>query len=307
VQELVRFADEARVRHRIAFLPNYDMAMAQTLLPGCDVWLNNPLRPLEACGTSGMKSALNGGLNLSIKDGWWDEWFDGENGWAIPTADGVEDPDRRDELEAAALYDLIEHSVARRFYDRDAAGLPTRWIEMVRHTLTTLGPKVLAGRMVQDYVHQLYEPAARSSRAASADSFAGSKELAGWTTRVRELWPNVAIEHVDAAADEAGEDAAVRLGGGLRIRALVQIGELAPDEVRVQAVFGRVDEDDQLRSSSLATLEHLGVDDLGRNRYEGVINLDQSGPFGYTVRAVPTHPLLSGPAEMGLATLPHSE
>ena len=309
VQELVRFADEARVRHRIAFLPNYDMAMAQTLLPGCDVWLNNPLRPLEACGTSGMKSALNGGLNLSILDGWWDEWFDGENGWAIPTADGVEDPDRRDELEASALYDLIEHKVARGFYDRDAAGLPTRWIEMVRHTLTTLGPKVLAGRMVQDYVRELYQPAAHSSRAAAADGFAGSRELAGWQTRVRQVWPQVAIEHVDAAAepDGSGEGSAARLGGGLRIRALVQIGELAPDEVQVQAVFGRVDEDDQLRSSAIASLEHLGVDDLGRNRYEGVIHLDQSGPFGYTVRAVPTHRLLSSQAEMGLATLPRSE
>jgi starch phosphorylase len=308
VQELVRFADDPRVRHRIAFLPNYDMAMAQSLLPGCDVWLNNPLRPLEACGTSGMKAALNGGLNLSIKDGWWDEWFDGENGWAIPTADGVEDPDRRDELEAAALYDLIEHSVARRFYDRDAAGLPTRWIEMVRHTLGTLGPKVLAGRMVQDYVQKLYEPAARSSRAAAADDFAGSRELAAWTTRVRKLWPQVAIEHVDAEPDGEGDGGGrrPRLGGGLRIRALVQIGELAPDEVEVQAVFGRVDEDDQLRSSSIATLEHLGVDEIGRNRYEGVIHLDQSGPFGYTVRAVPKHRLLSSSAEMGLATLPYS-
>jgi starch phosphorylase len=308
VQELVRFADEARVRHRIAFLPNYDMAMAQTLLPGCDVWLNNPLRPLEACGTSGMKAALNGGLNLSIRDGWWDEWYDGENGWAIPTADGVEDPDRRDELEAAALYDLIEHSVSRRFYDRDSAGLPTRWIEMVRHTLTSLGPKVLAGRMVQDYVQKLYEPAALSSRAATADGFEGAKQLAVWSTRVRKLWPQVAIEHVEASAEPNGADGAgaARLGGGLRIRALVQIGELAPDEVHVQAVFGRVDEDDQLRSASIAALVHVGVDDLGRNRYEGVISLEQSGPFGYTVRVVPYHRLLSSAAEMGLATLPHS-
>jgi starch phosphorylase len=309
VQELVRFADDTRVRHRIAFLPNYDMAMAQTLLPGCDVWLNNPLRPLEACGTSGMKSALNGGLNLSIKDGWWDEWYDGENGWAIPTADGVEDPDRRDEIEAAALYDLIEQSVARRFYDRDAAGLPTRWIEMVRHTLTTLGPKVLAGRMVQDYVQRLYAPAAVSSRIASAEDYAGSRELASWRTRVQLLWPQVAIEHVDAAAepDAQGEGGgAARLGGGLRIRALIQISELAPDEVEVQAVFGRVDEHDQLRSTSIAQLEHIGVDEIGRNRYEGVVHLEESGPFGYTVRAVPKHRMLSSSAELGLATLPYT-
>ena len=100
IQAIVQLADDPEVRHRIAYLPNYDIAMAQPLYPGCDVWLNNPLRPYEACGTSGMKAALNGGLNLSILDGWWDEWYDGENGWAIPSADGVVDPDHRDDLEA---------------------------------------------------------------------------------------------------------------------------------------------------------------------------------------------------------------
>ena len=108
IQEMVEFADDPEIRHRIAFLPGYDIGMARYLYWGCDVWLNNPLRPLEACGTSGMKAALNGGLNLSIRDGWWDEWFDGQNGWAIPTADGVADPDRRDEVEARAIYDLLE-------------------------------------------------------------------------------------------------------------------------------------------------------------------------------------------------------
>ena len=160
IQELVRFADDPEVRHRIVFLPNYDIAMAQPLYPGCDVWLNNPLRPYEACGTSGMKAALNGGLNLSILDGWWDEWYDGSNGWAIPSADGVDDTDRRDDLEATALYDLIEKDVAPRFYDVDHDGVPGRWIEMVRHTLKSLGPKVLATRMVRDYVRLLYTPAA---------------------------------------------------------------------------------------------------------------------------------------------------
>ena len=115
------------VRHRIAFLPDYDMSMARLLYWGCDVWLNNPLRPLEACGTSGMKSALNGGLNLSIRDGWWDEWYDGENGWEIPTADGLADEGRRDDLEASALYNLLENSVGPEFYDRDDDGVPTSW------------------------------------------------------------------------------------------------------------------------------------------------------------------------------------
>src|SRR3979490_63587 len=122
IAELVRFTDDPEVRDRIAFLPDYDIGMARYLYWGSDVWLNNPLRPLEACGTSGMKAALNGGLNLSIKDGWWDEWYDGNSGWAIPTADGVVDPDRRDDLEATALYDLIERDMAPRFYDLDEEG-----------------------------------------------------------------------------------------------------------------------------------------------------------------------------------------
>ena len=179
----MRFADDPEVRHRIVFLPNYDIAMAQPLYPGCDVWLNNPLRPYEACGTSGMKAALNGGLNLSILDGWWDEWYDGNNGWAIPSADGVDDADRRDDLEADALYDLIENEVAPRFYDVDEEGVPTRWIEMVRHTLKSLGPKVLATRMVRDYVRELYAPAAAHARACSTPTTPAPRELAAWKTR----------------------------------------------------------------------------------------------------------------------------
>ena len=116
IQDLVRFTDDPEVRHRIAFLPNYDIAMARTLFPGCDVWLNNPLRPLEACGTSGMKAAINGSLNLSVMDGWWDEMYDGENGWAIPTANNDASPEERDDIEAAALYELLETQVAPRFY-----------------------------------------------------------------------------------------------------------------------------------------------------------------------------------------------
>ncbi|MCA4135755.1 alpha-glucan family phosphorylase, partial [Arthrobacter sp. M4] len=116
IQDLVKFTDDPAVRHRIVFLPNYDIAMARTLFPGCDVWLNNPLRPLEACGTSGMKAAINGSLNLSVLDGWWDEMFDGENGWAIPTANNGASPAERDDIEAAALYELLETQVAPRFY-----------------------------------------------------------------------------------------------------------------------------------------------------------------------------------------------
>ncbi len=167
IQQIVRFADDPAVRHRIVFLPDYDMSMARYLYWGCDVWLNNPLRPLEACGTSGMKSALNGGLNLSIRDGWWDELYDGANGWAIPTADGVDDPHRRDDLEANALYELLATQVAPAFYDR-TDGVPHRWVELVRHTLTTLRPQVQATRMVREYVEDWYMPG-RPGGAADRD------------------------------------------------------------------------------------------------------------------------------------------
>ncbi|MFF8772871.1 alpha-glucan family phosphorylase [Kitasatospora sp. NPDC015120] len=310
IQQMVAFADDPAVRHRIVFLPDYDMAMAQHLYPGCDVWLNNPLRPLEACGTSGMKAALNGCLNLSVLDGWWDEWFDGQNGWAIPTADtgeGVLDPDsreaeRRDDIEAAALYDLIEDQVATRFYDRGSDGLPHRWIAMVRHTLVTLGPKVLAGRMVREYVERLYAPAALAQRElAGTGAFRAAHELAEWKARVREAWPVVRVEHVEAdCPDEAQE-----LGSALALRVQVALGPLEPADVEVQVVSGRVDESDRISDARVLALKPVGGPDLdGRTRYEGSLELCRTGPFGYTVRVLPAHPRLASPAELGLVALP---
>jgi starch phosphorylase len=302
VQELVRFTDDPRVRHRIVFLPDYDMRMARLLYPGCDVWLNNPLRPLEACGTSGMKAALNGCLNLSVLDGWWDEWFDGENGWAIPTADGVEDEDRRDQLEAAGLYDLLEHQVAPRFYDHGRHGYPQRWTTMVRHTLATLGPKVLAGRMVRDYVEQLYTPAARSHRAVQGPAAAG---LAEWKRRVRQCWPQVAVDHVETSTDEDSADGTPQVGATLTLRAQVSLGGLEPGDVDVQLVAGRVDSADTLAAPATVSLKPAGRADVaGRYCFEGPLTLDRTGAFGYTVRVLPAHPLLATPAELGLVAFP---
>jgi starch phosphorylase len=293
IQQMVRFADDPAVRHRIAFLPNYDIAMAQALYPGCDVWLNNPLRPFEACGTSGMKAALNGGLNLSILDGWWDEWYDGENGWAIPTADGIDDPDHRDDLEAAALYELIETSVAPRFYERDAEGLPQRWIQMVRHTLATLGPKALATRMVADYVRTLYVPAAHSAEATRGTE---AVELAAFKSRLRESWSGVRVDHVEAS----GVGDCPQVGDEISIRAFVSFGELAPTDVETQLVYGRVSPSDELTDTVVMPLVHAEAYEGGRHRYEGSVRLRRTGPFGYTVRVLPSHPLLASPAELGL-------
>ncbi len=295
IQQMVKFADDPEVRHRIVFLPNYDIAMAQSLYPGCDVWLNNPLRPLEACGTSGMKAALNGCLNLSILDGWWDEWFDGENGWAIPTADGVEDPDHRDDLEAAALYDLVENHVAPRFYD-ESGGLPTRWLEMVVHTLGTLGPKVLATRMVADYVEQLYLPAFTAGRRVSGTGYAGAAELARWKQRVAAGWSGVRVDHVESS----GIGDAPQVGEVLHVGAYLSLGDVDPADVDVQVVHGPVDEADELSPRGSVSLKHTESYEDGRHAFTGDVVLRRTGAFGYTVRVLPSHPLLASPAETGL-------
>ncbi len=308
IQQMVEFADDPAVRHRIVFLPDYDMALGRALVQGCDVWLNNPLRPLEACGTSGMKSALNGGLNLSIRDGWWDEWYDGADGWAIPSADGVEDPERRDELESNALYDMLATTVAPRFYDTGPDGLPRRWLEMVGHTLRALGPRVQASRMVRDYVEGLYIPATRASRALGGvaavhghpQPFAPARELAAWKLRVTRAWGGVRIQHVE------GEDGEQGPGGSLVVRAIVALGGLSPDDVSVEVVYGRVGDADEIISPAISALTLEAGPEDGVARFAGKAELGRPGPFGYTVRVVPRHPLLASDAELGLVTLPEA-
>ena len=303
IQQMVRFSDSPDVRRRIVFLPDYDMAMAHALVQGCDVWLNNPLRPLEACGTSGMKAALNGGLNVSVRDGWWDEWYDGGNGWEIPSADGVSDPTRRDELEATALYELLGKSVAPLFYERDPDGIPQGWVERIRHTFRSLGPKVQAERMVREYVTALYVPAAVSSRdlADASGGFGPARELAAWKRRVVQAWPQVRIEHVETEADGQA------LGSALTVRVSMALGPLTPDDVRVEVVYGRPDDADEIVSPAYAALTAeppaSGVAN-GLVRYSGEVPLDQPGSFGYTVRVLPNHRLLDSRAELGLVTYP---
>jgi glycogen phosphorylase len=309
IQQVVRFADRPEVRHRIAFLPDYDMSMARVLYWGCDVWLNNPLRPLEACGTSGMKSALNGGLNLSIRDGWWDEWYDGANGWEIPSADGLADETRRDELESSALYSLLEEAVTPKFYDRNEHGVPPRWIEMVRHTVQTLGPKVLASRMVRDYVQQYYTPAAESLRRTiaalpdgtgeEANEFGAARELSAYRRRVEAAWPKIEITDVDST----GLPDTPLLGSKLTLTATVRLAGLSPDEVTVQAVVGRVDSGDVLLDPVAVEMSYTGTAEGGNQVFATTTPLPVAGAVGYTVRVLPQHPMLASSSEFGLVTL----
>ncbi|KRF32691.1 alpha-glucan family phosphorylase [Yonghaparkia sp. Soil809] len=300
IQRLVQFASAPELRERIVFLPNYDIAMARLLYPGTDIWLNNPLRPLEACGTSGMKAALNGSLNLSILDGWWNEYYDGENGWAIPTADAAGDGAERDKLEADAMYDLIEHQIAPRFYDRDEEGVPRRWVQSIRHTLSTLSPELSADRMVREYVERLYMPAAEAQRIISQQDHYPAKHLSAWKQRVQAEWPSVSVAHVESGGVESPQ-----LGDELEVRAYVELAGLTPDDVLVEVVHGRARNGDDLadvQRQRLVLVSH----DLGQPAtFAGTVRLARSGPFGYTVRVTPRHELLASPAELGLVAVAH--
>jgi glycogen phosphorylase len=294
IAEFARFASDPRVRHRIAFLPDYDMAMARTLVAGADIWLNNPLRPYEACGTSGMKAAMNGSLNLSIRDGWWDECYDGRNGWAIPSADDPSIPaERRDQLEASAIFDLLEHEIVPMFYDR-SGGLPSGWIGMVKHNLVTLGPVVLAGRMVRQYTEDYYLPAAERSWRLQENGFAGARDLAAWKERVTAAWSGVMIREVSSGQQERS------LGSRLTVRAVVELGALEPEDVEVQVAYGPVDDADEVPDVDILPLKQDGYVDQGGWAFEGEVPLLTPGAFGYTVRVVPRHQSLIGPAELGL-------
>lgn len=295
IQKLVQFAQDPDVRERIVFLPNYDMAMARHLYPGTDVWLNNPLRPLEACGTSGMKAALNGSLNLSILDGWWNEYFDGLNGWAIPTADAVGDDHERDTLEAEALYDLIENQVAPTFYEVDKNGLPLGWLTKVRHTLATLSPELSAERMVKEYVNRLYLPAANSVREFTDKDYKNARNLAVWIANLQANWSKVHVAHVESGGTETPQ-----VGDTLHVRATVEIDGIDPKDLTVQVVAGRSPDDEEFAISTVAELQLESHEEGKHALYVGTLPLTRAGSFGYTVRVLPNNPLLASPLELGL-------
>ncbi|MDO8363771.1 MAG: alpha-glucan family phosphorylase [Actinomycetota bacterium] len=290
IRDIELFARQLDVGHRFVFVPDYDMAVARVMYHGCDVWLNNPRRPLEACGTSGMKAALNGALNCSILDGWWDECFDGENGWAINSADDDPDLTRRDQREATSLFGLLEREIMPLYYDRGADGLPHGWIQKMQHNWRSLGPFVTAARMVRDYTTELYEPAAASSRLALADNGAAARDLAAWKLRVRTAWPVVKVLDIDSDTTPAHE-------GDLRtVRAHVEMDGLHVNDMAVQVLHGAVDSEGEfVGSPAVVTLTHLS-DGL----FEGQYQVGDAGPYGITARALPSHPNLVSPLEMGL-------
>jgi starch phosphorylase len=293
IRALVHFASDPEVRARFAFIEDYDMEVARHLTQCCDLWLNNPRRPLEACGTSGMKAALNGVLNCSTLDGWWDECFDGRNGWAIGMRETYDDPAYQDRIEASALYDLLEREVVPRFYDRSEGPVPRRWVERIKASIASLGPRVTADRMVRDYVEHFYEPAAASGRKMAEGSFERARALAAWKTKVRAAWPGVAV------IDVQGDSRPAELGEERIVQATVKIGELSTADVSVQLAHGRVGANDELIEPEVTEMKPLECVD-GTCTYEGRFTASAAGLYGFAVRVVPRHEDLINPMDLGL-------
>ncbi|MCU0311931.1 MAG: alpha-glucan family phosphorylase [Acidimicrobiales bacterium] len=298
LQQVAGLAAEIDLRHRLVLLEDYDISVARMLVQGCDVWLNTPLRPNEACGTSGMKVVFNGGLNLSILDGWWDEMYTPEVGWAIPSAENTLDPEARNDLESASVFDILERQVVPLYHRRNGGDLPTDWLAKVKRSMSRLGPQVESTRMLREYVERLYEPAATRSDLMLADDQARARGLVRWTRHLERAWPSVSVPSTSYAPIGRGDD-------GFRVDTQVALGELEPDDVAVELVYGEVDLDNDLREPAIVAMDLVGDGEhAGWRHYRTEITFPRAGTFGYTVRVVPSHPDIDDYAQLGRVALP---
>lgn len=292
IRRIYELSREEPFRGRIVFVEDYAMAVARYLVQGADVWLNNPIRPLEASGTSGMKAAANGVLNCSTLDGWWDEaWTDLQGdgrvpfGWAIGRGETYEDPTVQDRVEAEALYSLLEHDVVPTFYDRGEDGLPRNWIARMKSSIEVLSPCFNTHRMLREYTETLYLPAAQAHTVLAARKHAKAKKLAAWRQRVREAWDEVSVTLVD---DRNGPSE-VRVGEELRPQARVELGRLSADDVVVELYVGRLDTTGRITDGHALPMEPAGTQG-GAHVYDAVgVRASDSGRYGFTVRVRPHH------------------
>ncbi|MFN2290487.1 MAG: alpha-glucan family phosphorylase [Anaerolineae bacterium] len=303
ISEIVHTSREEPFRGRLVFLEDYGMAAARYLVQGSDVWLNTPRRPREASGTSGMKAMANGVLNLSILDGWWDEAYQPEFGWAIGQGEVYDDPDYQDEVEAEALYELLEREVVPIFYERASDGLPHLWIARMKASLAHLCAYFNTHRMVQEYTDRFYMPAVERARQLAADEMARAKSLAAWKGRVRQNWSEVKV--IDAEVEPA-EDLTVR--DKMSARAWVHLGSLSPEDVTVQFYFGELDLDGEIRGADATPMEHVGPDGEKGHLFRAEdIPCARSGQFGFTIRILPSQSDLVTPYLPGLVTWADAE
>jgi starch phosphorylase len=297
LRRVVQFCTNEHFRARAVFIEDYDITVARYLLQGVDVWLNTPRRGMEASGTSGMKVLPNGGLNLSILDGWWCEGHTPEVGWAIGRGEDYQDYAYQDAIESNALYEILEKEIVPLFYTRSADGMPREWIRRMKASMRTLSPQFSTNRMVGEYAERYYRPTAAAYSRLSANNFAGARALAAWKTRVEAQWPAVSVESVDATDGQRRV-----VDDTVPVSTVVRLGSLDPHDVAVEVYYGAVDANRDIAHAKIAPLRHVETLPEGRHKYIGDVPCGQSGLMGYTVRIRPHHDDASNLFVTGLMT-----
>jgi len=297
IRQILHFAREEDVRNHIVFLEDYNMIVSRYLVEGVDIWLNTPLRPMEASGTSGMKVVPNGGLNLSILDGWWDEAHSPHVGWAIGKGESYRDIDYQNKVESNALYDILEREVIPLFYSRSRDGLPRGWIRTMKQSMRSLCHVFNTDRMVKQYVNDFYLPAVEEFKRLTDDDAAEARRLADWKRKVRGSWGEVRI--LDLKADINGNE---RVGVMVPVEAALNLGALGPDDVTVEAFYGLLDEKRRIRKGFPIELRPAQKNEDGTRVYTGEIRCEDSGKYGLTVRVTPSRAVLRNPFQLNLIT-----
>jgi len=282
IRDVIQFAHDAGVRDRIIFLENYDIRVARYLVQGVDVWLNTPRRPQEASGTSGMKAAVNGALNLSILDGWWDEGYARDCGWAIGNGEEYENTEYQDNVESQAIYNLLENEIVPCFYDRQN-DLPGKWIKMMKSAIVMVMKYFTSHRMVSEYDSSFYKPAAKAYGELLADSAAEARDLVVQHERISELWQQIKV-----GVPSSNQDLSMlHVGDKYSVRTTVQLGEMLPDEVDIEVYYGPVNSENHIRTSHTARMTVAEDHGNGEYVYEQEVECEETGRYGFTARATP--------------------
>ncbi len=298
IRDIVHISRKEPFRRSMTFLEDYDMNVARYLIQGVDVWLNTPLRPMEASGTSGMKAAANGALNVSILDGWWAEGYTPNVGWAIGSGESYDDLEYQNTVESQALYDLLEKEIVPAFYKRGSDNLPREWIAMMKASIRELAPVYSTNRMVREYAERFYVKAADNFRRLNESELQPAKDLAAWRQHIQGHFGNVYIQSVSDNMDAVGHGAQV--GKQLRVESVVSLGELHPNDVKIELYYGPLDSDGQLNDGDAVEMEQIDQLDGNQIRYAVEMPCSSSGMCGYTVRAMPRHPALTNPMDMAM-------
>jgi starch phosphorylase len=294
IRQIVHFIREQNIKHNIVFIPNYDIHVSRLMVAGCDIWLNTPRRPREASGTSGMKAAMNGLPNLSVLDGWWDEADFAQTGWAIGHGEDYTDLNYQDEVEANALYDLLEQEIIPLFYDRDDEGLPRGWIAKMKAAIRLNCPRFNTARMVGEYATRGYFPASDRYYVMTANQHAAAKDLAHWQSHLFEHWYEIRIEAIDVS--DLGD---VKVDQTISVKARINLGQLTPNDVQVELYQGSINAEGEIAHGSPVVMDYQGQDpnQPSISLYTVDIAYTSSGLQGFSLRIIPKHENLSSPYE----------